>query len=88
MPNYGYKVLVEVYDKCKYEADSKVVTEKTYEVNNYEVRTIIDEVLAKEGYTEFDEYHEYLILWLMEDGHRVMLRNSHVDMYLVKTIQK
>lgn len=75
------KFEIEVYDKCKYEADSSVVATVVYEnVKSFEVKAIEDEDIYKMGFDEVDEYKEYLIL-TMADGETSTFRNSLVDMF-------
>ena len=74
------KVTVKVYDKCKYEVDSKVVARVSYDIEDFEVKKISKGEIEAEGYDEFDDYNEYLIL-SFGDGTTATFRNSHVDMF-------
>ena len=58
------KVLVEVYDSCKYERGSKKVGEARYDIESFEVKQISDEEIYSMGFDEVDPYGEYLILTL------------------------
>lgn len=69
---------IEVYDKCKYNAESKVIHEAHYnDVAKWEVKTILPEEL---DFDEYDEFNEYLVL-TFTDGETATFRNSHVDMF-------
>lgn len=74
---------VKVYSGCKYDLTSEKVTEHTYnDVTNFEVKTISDEEIYKEGFDEVDEYKEYAIM-TFADGSIATFRNSHVDIFRV-----
>lgn len=80
------RVLVNVYDECKYTA-----SEKTFE-NSKEITfdfcTGFEVVSGKdakeiEEHTDgscIDDYHEYLVLFF-EDGNTATFRNSYVDLF-------
>lgn len=74
------KVLVEVYDSCKYEAGSKKVGEARYDIEKFEVKQISDEEIFKMGFDEVDPHGEYLILTLA-GGETSTFRNSLCDMF-------
>lgn len=74
------KVLVEVYDSCKYEAGSKKAGEARYDIEKFEVKQISDEEIFKVGFDEVDPYGEYLILTLA-GGETATFRNSLCDMF-------
>lgn len=74
------KVLVEVYDTCKYEAGSKKAGEARYDIEKFEVKQISDEDIFKMGFDEVDPYGEYLILTLA-GGETSTFRNSFCDMF-------
>ena len=48
------KVLVEVYDSCKYERGSKKVGEARYDIESFEVKQISDEEIYSMGFDEVD----------------------------------
>lgn len=74
------KVLVEVYDSCKYEAGSKKTGEARYDIEKFEVRQISDGEVFKMGFDEADPYGEYLILTLA-GGETATFCNSLCDMF-------
>lgn len=80
-------VVVKIYDRCKYDAESKKIAEVEYEIDGYAIYN--GEDYSEEDYQDIvnndmvDEYDEYLTLWT--GGHRAgrsTFRNSHVDMFL------
>lgn len=75
------KVSVKVYDKVKYEKDSKKLAELEYNISSYEVKEIPDREIYDLGFDEVDKYGEYLILTL-KDGEKSTFRNSLVDLFL------
>lgn len=72
------KVLVKVYDGCKYEASSKKVAEVEYTIKGFQI--VNGESLDLNGLGDLDEYDEYLVI-THEDGETSTFRNSHVDMF-------
>lgn len=77
------KVLVKVYDGCKYKASSEKAYEVTYDYcTGFEVATGAEakEIEAHTDGTCIDDYHEYLTLFF-EDGTEVTFRNSYVDIF-------
>lgn len=74
------KVLVEVYDSCKYERDSKKAGEARYDIEKFEVKQISDEEIYSMGFDDVDPYGEYLILTLA-GGETATFRNSLCDMF-------
>lgn len=74
------KVLVEVYDSCKYERGSKKVGEARYDIEKFEVKQISDTEIRSMGFDEFDPYGEYLVLTLA-GGETSTFRNSFCDMF-------
>lgn len=74
------KVLVEVYDSCKYERGSKKVGEARYDIESFEVKQISDKEIYSMGFDEVDPYGEYLILTLT-GGETSTFRNSFCDMF-------
>lgn len=74
------KVLVEVYESCKYEAGSKKTGEARYDIEKFEVKQISNEEISKMGFDEVDPYGEYLILTLA-GGETATFRNSLCDMF-------
>lgn len=74
---------VKVYSGCKYDKTSKRIAEHIYhDVLNFEVKTIIDNEIFKDGYDEVDEHKEYAIM-TFADGSTATFRNSHVDIFKV-----
>ena len=74
---------VEVYDGCKYDAESKKVAETIYnDVATFEVKPMTDEEIFANGFDETDEYGEYAIL-AFADGTTSTFRNSHVDIFRI-----
>lgn len=74
------KVLVKVYDKVKYEKDSKKISECEYDISKFEVKEISDKEIYDLGFDEVDKYGDYLILTL-KDGETATFRNSIVDLF-------
>ena len=78
-------VKVKVYDKCKYEADSKKVKETEYNnIRGFEVVTgeRATEIGNETDENSRDEYNEYLIITLA-DGQKSTFCNSHVDLFRI-----
>lgn len=80
-------VRLKIYDKSKYEGDSKKIAETVYRgINSFEVKTITDDELVEMGFNlndGVDENQEYLIL-THKDGNTSTFCNSHVDMFLTR----
>lgn len=80
------RVLVNVYDECKYTASEKAIeNRKEIELNNCTGFEVVSGEDAKEieAHTDgscIDDYHEYLILFF-EDGNTSTFRNSYVDLF-------
>lgn len=82
------KLYVIVYDKCKYEKDSKEIWTGEYrDVEKFEVKEIPQDEVLKEidgscinDYV--DDYNEYLILHL-GNGETATFRNSYVDTFMI-----
>ena len=78
------KVDVRIYDKCKYEKDSKVYTNATItNVRSIAVKSVPKRVML--NYTDFDgidDYDEYLVI-TYNTGETSTFRNSHVDVFRV-----
>ena len=77
------KVIVKVYNECKYNPTSEVIARPEYEIKGFKVVTGGSEAEEIESMTDasgVDEFHEYLVLEL-EDGETATFRNSHVDMF-------
>ena len=75
------KVLVKVYDKPKYEKESKKAAEFLLtDIASILVRGISDEEIYSEGFDMIDEYKEYCILTNVY-GDKSTFRNSYVDIF-------
>ena len=75
------KVIVKVYDMCKYNPASEKIAEAQYDdVTKIEVVEISDDEILNRGFEDVDEYGEYLVL-TYEDGETSTFRNSHVDLF-------
>lgn len=89
--NYGTaKVMVKVYDRCKYDADSKKIGETEYNIVRWGIFNLADfseadrEDIIKNDM--LDENDEYLRIWTADDGFNsdsATYRNSHVDMFMI-----
>lgn len=78
-------VKVKVYDKCKYEKDSKKVAEVEYcNIQGFEVVTgkRATEIGNETDESSRDNYNEYLIITL-ENGEISTFRNSYVDLFRI-----
>lgn len=73
-------VTIKLYDKCKYNKDSKKVMEKDFTVKGYEVVEISEQEMYSMGYDDLDDFNEYLIL-TFKDNTKGTFRNSYVDMF-------
>ena len=76
------RVVIKLYDKVKYNKDSKKIADVFYDITDYKVTTNEKEVLKDTDGSCIDEYHEYLILKLI-DGNTATFCNSHVDMFRI-----
>lgn len=82
------KVIIDLYENCKYFAKSHADLGETRKVeytglSSWSIVTG-NEAKEIEDMTDgscIDEFHEYLVL-SFEDGSEVTFRNSHVDMFL------
>ena len=75
------KVLVKIYDRCKYEKGSKKIAEVEYEIVDFEIVSgQVADLISGLAEDELDEYSEYLVL-KFEDGDTATFRNSHVDLF-------
>lgn len=78
-------VIVKLYDKSKYEADSKKVTEVECKICGFGIYNGSD--IDTDEYEDIvnndmvDEYDEYLRLWI-NHNESMTFRNSNVDMFL------
>lgn len=76
-------VLVKVYDKCKYSANSTEI--KAVVITNVcgvAVKSMSDDDILTLGFDETDEYGEYVII-TFADGTTSIYRNSVVDIFAV-----
>lgn len=77
------KINVRLYDKCKYEKDSKEIWNGDYNVEKFEVKEIPQDEIEKETDGScVDDYNEYLILYLA-NGETSTFRNSYVDAFMI-----
>ncbi|MDD6667740.1 MAG: hypothetical protein PUE58_07305 [Lachnospiraceae bacterium] len=77
------KVNVRVYDKAKYDMESKEVNRIEYDIEGFEIICGGNRAKEIEAHTDgdcIDEYHEYLVLDL-GNGETSTFRNSHVSMF-------
>ena len=78
-------VRILLYDKCKYESDSKAAKQVEYRnIQGYEVVTgdRATEIGNETDENSRDEHNEYLIITL-ENGERATVCNSHVDLFRI-----
>lgn len=79
------KIVIKVYDGCKYEKGSEKIAEVEYEIVGFGIYNGAD--FSEEEYADIlnnemeDKYDEYLRLWLRNDE-TATFRNSNVDMFL------
>lgn len=75
---------VKVYNKCKYERDSKIIKIIDYITEGFTILNKLDfterefEDMEKRGMV--DEEDEYLKLWLTNNK-TILFRSSHVDVF-------
>ena len=76
------RVNVKIYDKCKYEKDSKKIKDVNLAgIASLEVREIPkSEILKETDGSCVDDYNEYLIL-TYDNGETSTFRNSYVDVF-------
>ncbi len=74
------KVVLKIYDKCKFQNDSKRIREESYDIEDFEVKTLPDEDVTKLGIKDFDTIKDYLILYLTNGG-TLIFNNTLVDMF-------
>ena len=76
------RINIKLYDKCKYQEDSKVIASVDLEgITGLEVREISkSEILKKTDGSCVDEYNKYLIL-TFENGEISTYRHCHVDAF-------
>lgn len=84
------KVLVKVYDGCKYDAASKKIGEVEYDIIRWGIFNLKDfneddraDIINNDM---LDENDEYLRLWTKDDqweSEPTTFRNSHVDMFRI-----
>ncbi len=76
------KIEIRVFDKVKYDPESKEVARIPYSIKSYSVEEISDEEIFAEGFDEVDPYGEYLIIRTMDDEFATF-RNSYVDVFYI-----
>lgn len=78
------KLNVKLYNKCKYEEDSKVIKDVNLEgIDSLEVKDIpASEILSETDGSCVDDYNEYLIL-TYDNGETSTFRNSYVDVFRI-----
>lgn len=80
------KVMLDVYEECKYTASEEVFeNEKTIEYNNVVAFDVFsgkeaEQIEAETDGSCIDDFHEYLVLYF-EDGSTSTFRNSYVDLF-------
>lgn len=70
---------VKLYDRCKYDKESKKVGELSYEIISFKVEYRED---LETGDKTKDDYDEYLILYL-SNGETATFYNSYVDLFIL-----
>ena len=82
------KIVIKSYDGCKYDGDSKKVSETEYNIVRWGIFNLADfnesdrADILNNGMV--DEYDEYLKIWTKDDAdgaETATFRNSHVDMF-------
>lgn len=82
------KVMLDVYDECKYTASDEVFeNSKQITYNNVVAFEVVTGKKAEliESLTDgsnIDDCHEYLVLY-MKDGSTSTFRNSYVDLFTI-----
>ena len=84
------KVMVKVYDRSKYEADSQKIAEVEYTIVRWGIFNLKDfneddrnDIINNDM---LDEYDEYLRIWTKDDQYESepsTFRNSHVEMFRI-----
>lgn len=83
------KVMIKVYDGCKYDAQSKKVAETEYEIVRWGIFNLADfnhdDKMDIINNDMIDEHDEYLRIWTKAEweSESVTYRNSHVDMFRI-----
>lgn len=70
---------VKLYDRCKYDKESKKVGELLYDIICFKVEYRED---VETGDKTKDDYDEYLILYL-SNGETATFYNSYVDLFIL-----
>ena len=70
---------VKLYDRCKYDKESKKVCVLSYEIISFKVEYRED---LETGDKTKDDYDEYLILYL-SNGETATFYNSYVDLFIL-----
>ena len=74
-------IKVKVYDRVKYNKDSKKVAEVEYKgCKGFEVKEMTDDEILALGFDETDECNEYATITLA-DGETATFRNSLCDIF-------
>ena len=77
-------VNVKLYNKCKYQEDSKVILSVNLnDVSSVEVKKIPEcEILSTTDGSDVDDYNKYTIL-TFENGKTSTYRHSYVDVFRI-----